>query len=200
MAKQKRTDNLQANLFRKHFMLAPLTVGVASVMLSGCGDRQDATVYTSIDECTRNNPDLVQQCQAAYEAALEEAKRTGPKYSTQAACEEEFGYNQCNPVQQSSGGSFFMPFMAGYMLSNLMNPGYSQPMYTSYSPYSPYRYRWMTADGYDYGDMRKRNLKVDQDAFKPKPTVNRTMSRGGFGSTVRAKSSWGSSGKSSWGG
>jgi uncharacterized protein YgiB involved in biofilm formation len=51
------------------------------------------------------------------------------------------------------------------------------------------------------GDIRKRNYRVNKDVYKPKPTVNRTMKRGGFGSSVRAKSSWGSSGrKGGWGG
>ena len=96
-----------------------------------------------------------------------------------------------------------MPFMAGFMVSQLLSPRpyYSQPIYTSYSPYSPFRSKWVTADGYVFdGDIRKRNYKVSPSVYKPKPTVTRTVSRGGFGSSVRAKSSWGSSSRSgSWG-
>ena len=104
----------------------------------------------------------------------------------------------------NSSGSFFMPFMAGYMVSSLLSPNryYSQPLYTSYSYNSPFRSRWITADGYVFdGDIRKRKYRVNKDVYKPKPTVNRTMKRGGFGSSVRAKSSWGSSSrKGGWGG
>lgn len=60
----------------------------------------------------------------------------------------------------------------------------------------------MMADGYVFdGDIRKRKYNVKPSTYKPKPTVNRTIKRGGFGSSVRAKSSWGSSKRSGgWGG
>lgn len=200
---RKRSEHINLGQMRKHFYAKPLAVGVASVFLAACGEeKQDATVYLNPADCAKDHPDFVEQCQAAYEQALEEAKRTGPKYDNERTCESEFGNNQCHQVQ-SNTGSFFMPFMAGYMVSNLLSPnryGY-QPMFTSYNPYSPYRYRWIGAGGYDYGDVKKRNYRVRPDAFKPKPTVTKTMRRGGFGSTVRAKSSWGSSRTSkSWGG
>ncbi len=187
---------------RKSFSVKPLALGVAAIFLSACGDEQEATVFTSVDECTNANPEFAEKCKTAYEEAVREAERTGPKYNTQSDCESEFGNNQCRVVQNDSG-SFFMPFMAGYMLSNIMSPRgyYSQPMFTSYSRYSPYRNRWIGADGYDFGDQRSRNMRVSEKALKPKPTVTKTMSRGGFGSSVRAKSSWGSSSKKGgWGG
>ncbi|GAA0352444.1 DUF1190 family protein [Bowmanella denitrificans] len=199
--KQKRSVSINLASMRKGFAPKPLAVGVATVLLSACGgNRQDADVYTSANDCIEKNPEFAEQCTAAYQQALEEAARTAPKYNNATDCEYDFGQQQCHQVE-SGGGSFFVPFMAGYMLSNLMSPrGYhSQPLFTSYSPYSPYRYRWTTADGWDYGYYKDRRLKVDKDAFKPKPAVNRTIKRGGFGSTVRAKSSWGSSSKG-WGG
>ncbi len=198
---RKRSEHIDLGRMRKQFVAKPVALSVAAIFLSACGDSQEATVYANPDECIKNNPDFVQECKTAYEEALAEAQRTGPKYNTMGDCESEFGRNQCYPVQQQSG-SFFMPFMAGYMLSNLLSPNrYSyQPLFTSYSPYSPYRYRWIGAGGYDYGDIRKRNYRVDPDAFKPKPTVTKTMKRGGFGSTVRAKSSWGKSSSKGWGG
>ncbi len=187
---------------RKGFSVKPLALGITAIFLSSCGDKQDASVFTSPEDCTNANPEAAAQCQAAYEKAVAEAERTGPKYNSQYDCEIEFGANQCRTVQNSSG-SFFMPFMAGYMLSNLMSPrGYNtQPLFTSNSRYSSYRNRWVGADGADFGDNRRRSMKVSENALKPKPTVNKTMKRGGFGSSVRAKSSWGSSSKKGgWGG
>ncbi len=165
----KRTKHIDLGRMRKGFSVKPLALGVASVILSGCGgEKEDATIYTSLEDC-----------------------------------KHEFGPNQCQYVNNSSG-SFFMPFMAGYMVSSLLSPNryYSQPLYTSYSYNSPFRSRWITADGYVFdGDIRKRKYRVNKDVYKPKPTVNRTMKRGGFGSSVRAKSSWGSSSrKGGWGG
>lgn len=202
-AKLKRSGSINLLRMRKRFAVKPLALGIAAIFLASCGEeQQNATVYTNADECADANPNMAEQCKTAYQDALTEAQRTGPKYASARDCENEFGTNQCQVVRQESG-SFFMPFMAGYMLSNLMSPRgyYSQPMFTSYSPNSSYRNRWVGSDGYDFGDTRRRNMRVNKDAFKAKPAVTKTMSRGGFGSSVRAKSSWGSSSsKSSWGG
>lgn len=199
---RKRSSTINLASMRKGFAPKPLAVGIATVLLSACGgNRQDADVYTSANDCIDKNPEFTEQCTTAYQDALAEASRTAPKYNNAKDCEYDFGQQQCQQIQ-SSGGSFFVPMMAGFMLGNLMSPrGYhSQPLFTSYSPYSPYRYRWTTSDGYDYGYYKDRRLKVDKDAFKPKPAVNRTIQRGGFGSTVRAKSNWGKSSSRSWGG
>lgn len=200
--KTKRSQSINVTSMRKGFSVKPLALGITAIFLSACGDKQEATVFTNVDDCTDANPEFAEKCQTAYEDALKEAERTGPKYNSERDCESEFGNNQCRVVQRESG-SFFMPFMAGYMLSNLMSPRgyYSQPMFTSTSRYSPYRNRWIGADGYDFGDQRRRSMRVSEKALKPKPTVTKTMSRGGFGSSVRAKSSWGSSSKKGgWGG
>ena len=204
MTSLKRTKRVDLSRMRKGFAVKPLALGVASVFLSACADdRQPAKVYTSVDDCNQDYPDARQQCQAAYQQAVEEAARTSPKFSSENDCEYEFGPNQCRQVSNDSG-SFFMPFMAGYMVSQLLSPRsyYSQPLFTSYSPYSSFRSRWVSADGHVFdGDIRKRSYRVSPKRFKPKPTVTRTMSRGGFGSSVRAKSSWGSKSRSSgWGG
>jgi uncharacterized protein YgiB involved in biofilm formation len=200
----KRTKHINLNNMRKGFNVKPLALGVASVILSGCGgEKEDATIYTSLEDCKQDYPDAIERCEAAYQTAVEEAMRTSPRFSSEYDCEHEFGPNQCQYVNNGSG-SFFMPFMAGYMVSSLLSPNryYSQPLYTSYSYNSPFRSRWVTADGYVFdGDIRKRKNRVNKSVYKPKPTVNRTMKRGGFGSSVRAKSSWGSSSrKGGWGG
>ena len=201
---RKRSANIDLTRMRKAFNVKPLAIGVASVFIAACSDnRQDAQVYTSIEDCKQDLPNAAAQCEAAYQTALEEAERTSPRYRSEYDCESEFGPNQCRSVTTDSG-SFFMPFMAGYMVSQLLSPSryYSQPLYTSYAYNSPYRSRWVTADGHVFGgDIRNRNFRVKPDTLKPKPTVNKTMSRGGFGSSVRAKSSWGSSSrKGGWGG
>ncbi len=203
MTKQKRTRHIDLNHMRKAFAVKPLAIGIAALFVSGCGDREEAKIYTSLEDCTNDNPDAIDRCESAYQTALDEAARTGPRYNSEYDCEYEFGANQCRQYSNNSG-SFFMPFMAGFMVSRLLspNPYYAQPLYTSYSPYSPYRSRWMMADGYVFdGDIRKRKYNVKPSTYKPKPTVNRTIKRGGFGSSVRAKSSWGSSKRSGgWGG
>lgn len=198
---QKRTRFIDLSKMRKSFAIKPLTLGVASIFLAACGgNRQEAIVYNDVKDCVDDNPDAVEQCTFAYEEALKEAARTGPKYGSEYDCEYEFGNNQCRQYQTSSG-SFFMPFMAGYMVSSLLSPRpYYQPMYTSYSRYSSYRNRWMGADGVDFGDSNRKRMNVRSSAFEKKPAITRTIQRGGFGSSVRAKSNWGSKSSKGWGG
>lgn len=205
MTIRKRSSTINLARMRKSFALKPLALGVASIFLTACSDdRKEGIIYTSLDECLGNNPASgADACKSAYQEALDEANRTGPKFGSEYDCEYEFGPNQCRTVNTSSG-SFFMPFMAGYMVSNLLSPSryYTQPMFTSYSRHSPFRSRWVMSDGYVFGgDIRDRRYRVKDSTYTKKPAVTRTMKRGGFGSSVRAKSNWGSSSrKSSWGG
>ncbi|MGF1703217.1 DUF1190 family protein [Photobacterium makurazakiensis] len=205
----KRSKHVVLASMRKSWRpltFTPVTVVIASAVLTGCSDNeQDASIYQSLDDCIDENPNYSAECQSAYQYAVQEASRTGPKYQSQNDCEAEFGNDAC---VQPRGNSWFMPAMTGFMFGRMMNSNnyYSQPMYRSSYPGSIFYDRWTTADGRDYGSSRYKNtkVKVNRDQMKPKPTVNRTISRGGFGSTVSAKSSWGSSRSSSgskgWGG
>jgi uncharacterized protein YgiB involved in biofilm formation len=205
MTSRKRSSSINLARMRKSFAIKPLAVGIASIFLAACGEeRQDGIIYTSLDECLNDNPEsAAEACRSAYQDALDEAIRTGPKFGSEYDCEYEFGPNQCRSVETGSG-SFFMPFMAGYMVGNLLSPSryYYQPLYTSYSRHSPFRSRWVMSDGYVFkGDIRDRRYRVRESTFTKKPAVNRTIKRGGFGSSVRAKSNWSSSSrKSGWGG
>lgn len=204
MSVKKRSRHLKAPSMGQSWLPKPLALSLASVALTACSDNQStSTVYTTAAECINENPQAVEQCNLAYEQAVEEAERTAPKYDTRQDCEYDFGVDRCR-TYESGGSSFFMPFMAGYLLNDLFSSRrYSQPVFISSSPYSPYRYRWLGADGYDYGDLRNRQVRTTSRMYEPKPTVSRTIKRGGFGSSVRAKSSWGSSkstSSKSWGG
>lgn len=201
LIKQKRSRYIDLSKMRKSFAIKPLAAGIAGVLLSACsGGREEAIIFTTLEECNNTYPDMEAKCEVAYEQALAEAARTAPKYNNVNDCEYEFGANQCRQYS-SGGGSFFMPLMAGYMIGNMMSPRpYYQPMFTSYSRNSSFRNRWTTSDGAIIGDTNKRNMRVRPSAFEKKPAVTRTISRGGFGSSVRAKANWGSSKSKGWGG
>ena len=189
-------------------MTAPMTAVLATAALTGCSDNSDdAVIYESLNDCVDDNPNYTEECKAAYQFALQEASRTAPKYNSRYDCEAEFGTNAC---MQPQGNNWFMPAMAGFMFARMLDRDrggyYSQPMFRSYYPGSIFYDRWTTADGYDYGrsSYKKTKVRVSKDHMKPKPTVSRTISRGGFGSTVSAKSGWSSSrssgGSKGWGG
>lgn len=202
----KRTTRIDLSKMRKQpqrFVLKPLALAVATASLMACGgSQQQATAYQSVDECKRDNPSLGAQCEQAYDQALSEAARSGPKYRSERDCVAEFGANNCVPYSTHSGNNWFMPAMAGFLLGRALDRPdsyYSSPLYTSYSRYSPAYGRWTTVDGRLQGAKRSGAIKTSPQVFKPKPTVTRTISRGGFGSSVAAKSSWGGS-RGGWGG
>jgi uncharacterized protein YgiB involved in biofilm formation len=203
-SKSTKRSAIQLNRYRKVFAVKPLAVGIAAVLLSGCGEEPEvADIYRSLGECTDNNPGFFDQCQYAYESAVEEAVRTAPRFSNERDCEYEFGDNRCEYVSNENG-SFFMPFMAGFMLSRMLFQDndwdidfkkkkkkryYSQPLFTSYSRRSSLRNQWFDASGKSFGGTHRTATKVYGSDFKAKPTASRTLSRGGFGKSVATRSS-----------
>lgn len=208
----KKTRYINLSAMRKqvrHFALAPLALAV----ITGCTPepKEQVKFVTSVDDCTANTTMPKEQCEAAYAQAVRDAEATAPRYQNLTDCTTEFG--QC----EKSAGGFFVPFMAGYIVSELIDGVGSQHRYRH--SYPAYTYRGngsdrdkiMTADGYVIGSVGQKNYTVKSDVLQPKPKaiIKKTVDRGGFGSKASAKSSWGSnkssSGKSSsskggWGG
>jgi len=208
----KRSKFIDLNFMRKvspKFVVKPITLGVSVALLSACGsNKDDVTFVSNIEDCVSNTELEYAQCEAAYQQALAEAERTGPKYQSMAMCESEFGTGQC---MQQSQGSFFMPFMAGFLVNQLLFDrdrnyygGYYNPVYRYYRPYSRHHDLMMMADGTSIGKYGKKSYKVGKSVSSRKPAVTKTVSRGGFGSVASAKSNWGGGKKSSssrgWGG
>ncbi len=189
--------------------LKPLAVSVAAAVLVACSDGgEEAVVYSDIADCISKNPDQVDVCESAYNDAVNVAQESGPKYTSLEACTYDFGNRNCVPYQADSGQNWFIPAVAGFMLAEVIDEVgdaferrryRSAPLYTSYSRYSPFYGQWSSVDGHTYGTSRYGKIKVSDNAFKPKPKITRTISRGGFGSTVAAKSNWGGSSKSKGG-
>jgi uncharacterized protein YgiB involved in biofilm formation len=209
----KRTQHINLQRMRKAYprhMLKPLALAITGAMLSGCGSPlEEANAFTSVLDCEARLPEQADLCQYSYQEALREAERTAPKYATRADCEFEFGAEQCveqpAPVgqarpegqggegPQAAGGSWFMPAMAGFLMGRMMGAAGQQrqpvaPLYSSQNPRSPAHNRWVTADGQTVGNRAQSRVGVNRDVFQPKPTVNRTISRGGFGATAAARS------------
>lgn len=202
----KRSKNINIadmrSFAQRRVRIKPLALAVAAATLVGCSSRQEVVAYDDVAQCVAANPDAAAQCESAYASAREKAINSGPKYRTLADCQAEFGAENCVRQQGPSGQSWIMPAMAGFMLGRALDGGgyRSAPLFTSYNRNSPAFGRWTTVDGNSYGSRSNRTFKAGSDAFKPKPAVTRTMSRGGFGSTVAAKSSWGGGRSGGWGG
>ena len=113
----KRSKSINLALMRKkpsNNLLKSLALGVAATSLAGCDDSEDVEVVTSILDCVDDTVMSVEQCRTAYQNALNESERIGPKYPTEDGCESEFGDGQC---RRNSFGSF-TPLMVGYLFAN----------------------------------------------------------------------------------
>lgn len=208
----KRSRSINITRMRKAALLStsvkPMALAVTAVTLAACSSNEPTQVFQSVEQCVQAGVGSDEECQKAYDDALLKAQETGPKYSSLANCQLDFGTGQCVQYQNNSGQSWFVPLMAGYIIGDIIggssNYRYynSAPLYTSYSHRSPFFGQWTTVDGYTYGSVRDRSIRVPKKTWEPKPVVNRTIKRGGFGSKVNAKSNWGGGAKRSggWGG
>lgn len=199
----KRSRSINVSVMRKTVYQSvpakPLALAIAAATFAGCSSNEPAVVYKTVQECVEASAGSQEQCQQAYDEALTEAQRTGPKFANRNDCEYNFGAGQC--TQHNSGGqSIFMPLMAGYVLGQVIDGvrdnaryGRSAPLYSSYGD-------WVGTSGRNYGSAYDRRIKVSKKTFEPKPAVTKTMSRGGFGSKVAAKSNWGGKKSGGWGG
>ncbi|MBT8002837.1 MAG: DUF1190 domain-containing protein, partial [Rhodospirillales bacterium] len=132
---------------RRSSISVGLMMSVSLIALSACEEpRVDASVYESVEQCKRDplgNPD---QCESNFKEAKAQHAAVAPKYATKEDCVADFGAEKCEkaPYQTSTGGSVFMPLMAGYMMGSLLGGRRmgAQPLYRSTS--SPGTFR--TAD------------------------------------------------------
>jgi len=161
-------------------------MSVSMIALSACEEAKvDASVYESLQQC-KNDPTVpADQCEASFKEARDQHAAVAPKYSSLADCQADFGAEKCEqaPYRTSSGGSVFMPLMAGYMMGSMLS-GRSfmspQPLYRSAS--SPGTFR--TADNRSAG-TRTGRTQVARTATSRPSVKTATRSRGGFGSSGR---------------
>ena len=197
----KRTRAINLESMRKNkrrFCLKPLVISMAAIAM-GCSQKQETLLVKSTAECQQKTSLNAQQCKAAYQEALAEAERTGPRYSRESYCEEEFGRDQCT----RGNHGYFVPLMTGFLVATAINnigSNYYHPAYTYRGPLQ--RDRLILSDGTVLGKSGSRTYDVSDSKLKSKmPKATRTVSRGGFGSKASARSSWGGGSRSGgWGG
>ena len=169
----------------------------ATVTLSGCDDGppdfKDAQ-FTSVSECVRGGfpEDL---CQSSYSSALQEYQKGSPQFANRQSCEQEWGSQQC--VQYSgngnSGGSIFMPMLAGFVLSQALQQRYHRDGPGGLGYYGGY------GGGYRstpiYRDRSGGTVVVDRSGgrsiAKPVNVNTTTVARSGFGGMGKSRSSFG---------
>ncbi|GLS27238.1 DUF1190 domain-containing protein [Marinibactrum halimedae] len=216
----KRSQSIQQEFMRKRrwqFVVKPMTVAIAAIAAGCSSNREEATFVQSVSDCVDRTAMNVEQCTYAYEQALSEARRTGPKYQHKSHCETDFGIEQCYQAPNNIWTPLISGFLVGYIANQALNSnreididfyggGYKKRRYNPVYRYDSYvggNYnKLMTADGTIIGKHGQSTYKVPKKTLTQKmPSSKKTISRGGFGSVASAKSSWGG-GKSSrsWGG
>ena len=203
----KKTKSISLSRLRKAEIFSPVTkpislaVASASFLLVSCsGGKEEAYVASNAQDCADNTELTLEQCEVAYKQALAESEKTAPRYKSRNACEQEFGSNQCYQSNNSSG--IFMPLMAGYLIGSLMDRSHYNPVYGYSGSNYGLRNNYVLSDGTSIGSRHKKYVHVNKnDVRTSKPKQTKTISRGGFGSSASAKSSWGTTkSRSSWGG
>lgn len=118
----------------RHHSLILGSLAASGMVLSGCAeDVPQEYQFATTEEC-RAAGFNEQICTAEYQEALSRQVRDAPRFNDQAACEAEYGEARCLQTRDQNGGSsFFMPFMAGYVVSSALRN------FTSYGAYSDYR-------------------------------------------------------------
>ena len=172
--------------------LTLMTVAVPAA-LGACSDPPTTgTVLDSLEEC-RSRADLhvtLQECEAAYRSALADHQRLAPRFENAADCNEEFG--NCSPYNEN-GHSYFIPAMGGFLLGYALGDRSDRGYYYGYGGSTPlYRTRrgdFLRASG-DWVSSSKGSVR-GAEGYTHAPARAVTVSRGGFGSSSAARSSFG---------
>ena len=146
-----------------------------------------ALAYTSTADCKAANDVTDAECDTAYAEARRQSAESAPRYATQAECEGQWGPEQCQPLTNGGGGSFFGPLATGFIIGQLLNGGGYRGGGALYRDRND-QYSNGHGGGYlsrDYRTGRTVANRNDVDVARKAPVraQSRTavVSRGGFG-------------------
>jgi len=160
-----------------------VAMGTGLLLVAACEEAKvDSALFESVKQCTGLGFSE-QECAANYQQAQQTHIAAAPKYTSQADCEADFGAEKCEiaPQRTTTGGSVFMPLMAGYLMGSMLSGGgRGQPLYRGAGSTN-----FRTADNKAVGNTIGR-AQVAQSATKTPAAKTRTTSRGGFGKNARS--------------
>lgn len=170
-------------------------MATTAVAVTACDDPQSeaevpVSFYRSMEECVADGKFTETYCQQALEEAQKEHEASAPRYSDQQLCEEQFGADMCQPRQVAGGGSFWTPFLVGYVVSDIVDRVsgrrglHSGPIYYGGGPAGGRGYYTPSGDRLRTSQQGVSLPRRSVEAAPPPARVqNRTtvISRGGFG-------------------
>lgn len=139
--------------------VATLLMGTAMAAgLAACGDdAQEPKLYTDFAACVAERTEA--ECREAERQAQTQHAQAAPRFTSLATCEAQMGPGNCvsAPGQvvgdAGSGGGWFMPAIAGFLLGRALSGGSAMPVYYDRQGYA-------YAGGQPYGQLSRR----DQEA------------------------------------
>lgn len=168
-------------------------LGATALAVAACDEpKEDVFTFKDVKSCVASGQFDEETCKAEYAKAKAQNDNVAPRFNSRHSCYSDFGHNQCYHYTSSSGGSFWLPFMAGYMMaprghSTIVS---TQPLYRPHSDAGGYYTATSTRVGSAYSTSGRGQIAKSK-AGPPPPARTRTVARGGFGS--RATSSYSSS-------
>ena len=92
-------------------------LGTTALILAACAEsKEEALTYNSAQDCIKAGVQDEATCRSEFEKAKQRHTEVAPRYRAANDCYSEFGHNRCS-VHRTSSGSFWLPFMVGYMLA-----------------------------------------------------------------------------------
>ena len=171
----------------KRKQLALGGIAAAGLTIGGCSESLPSDYeFKTVQECTTAGFSEV-VCEEEFKQAQLLNQENAPRFDSRAACEAEWGVDQCRPNYYQRN-SYFSPFLTGYLVSSALRD------VRGYDDY--YRYR-RNNPAYDptplYKDRAGRPVTITPGSKTVTPVnVNtRTAARGGFGGSGSRRGSYG---------
>ena len=163
-------------------------LSASALCLVACSEeKEEALAYASVEACIKAGIHDSETCQAEFEKAEQRHTEVAPRYTGANSCYTDYGHQRCSQYR-SSGGSFWLPYMVGYMMA----PRGSMLVYTQ----PLYRPNNDPGNFYTAGNSRIGSVSANgrtqvsrSKVSRPSPARTRTVSRGGFGSRAVSASS-----------
>ena len=154
-------------------------LGASLFVLAACGEAtEEALTYDTVESCIRAGVKDSDTCRSEFNQAQALHNEVAPRYSGARQCYSDFGYDRCQRHRTSSG-SFWLPFMVGYMIAPRLSSGmYTQPLYRPSS--DPNRF-YTARNGRIGAISRDGRTQVAKSQLRRPPVRTRTVARGGFG-------------------
>jgi uncharacterized protein YgiB involved in biofilm formation len=176
---------------RRSRRISTLMVGSACLLvLAACGDddQEQIKIYGDAKACAAENDPAT--CEKEAKEAEQQHVAQAPRYPQQPSCEQIHGVGNCvpTPVRDASGqmSNWFMPALAGFMLSRALSQPYPQPIYRD-------SYGFAYGGGHVYGgysDGGNRTATVARSSASPVSVAGGPGTpRSGFGATASRSSS-----------